>query len=269
MSEKIIALMLLFLTACAAAPQPTAEEKSECPLFEIPSESGCCRDLNENGICDVVDFAENISAEKQREYEQAAQKALETAQKSGRMKPTIMNELYENASKITNYRFLYKGDEVVVSNDSIVRKLVTHDDRGMQEINGRRTKVLVNEITLDPLHGEATARCIPDPLAIKEHLATPCDEILGMTFDFPYDRFSVKLPIEWLGEFLHRTPFEILPGTEIGKRKTTLYRFTALNDAQRKTSLWIDYQTSMPLRVEIRQGEELAWQEWYSDFYTI
>jgi hypothetical protein len=262
-------LLALVLAGCTAAPQQPEPQARECPLFEIPSETGCCRDLNENGVCDTVDYAGEIAAEKQQEYEEAAEKARETAEQAGKLKPTIVNELYENASKTRNYRFLANGDEVVVANGSVVRKLVNERDLGVQDVNGRRQKIIVTHILLDGAEKKAMGVCVPKPVAQKLERSSPCDPIASMQFEVPYAQYAMTLPLEWLGFFLHRTPFEVLPGTEVGKRRTTLYRFTALNDADRRTSIWVDVQTTLPVKAEIRQGDELIRQDLYADFYPL
>ena len=160
-------LVLLFLAACSSVPIEK-EPEVQCDWPEIPSNGKCCRDLNENNICDTTEFAEEIEAQKQQEYEKAAKEALAKAKQSGTLKRTIMNEIYDNASKITNYRFLYDGDEVVVNNGKVTRKLVNEYDLGIQIIEGRRQKVILNLITLDFVTKTATGTCIPSALAIKE-----------------------------------------------------------------------------------------------------
>jgi hypothetical protein len=157
-----------------------------------------------------------------------------------------------------------------VANGTIVRKLVNEHDLGIREISGRREQIKVNQITLDSVAKKATGTCVPKLTgAVLLERGSVCDSIIGQQFDVSYDAFTVKLPVKWLEDFLHRTPFEELPGTDIGKRKTLLYRFTALNDSRRKTSIWVDTQTQMPLKVEILQGDQQIQQELYSDFYTI
>lgn len=268
MRYAFIVLALVLLAGCTTAPAPQQQAR-DCPVFEIPSETGCCRDLNENNVCDTADYAGTIAAEKQQEYEEAAAKARETAEQAGKLKPTIVNELYENASKTKNYRFLWDGDEVVVANGSVVRKLVNEHDLGLQEVNGRNQKVILTHILLDSAAKTAMGICVPKPIAQKLERSSPCDPIASMQFEVPYAQYAVTLPLEWLGFFLHRTPFEVLPGTEVGKRKTMLYRFTALNDANRKTSIWVDVQTTLPVKAEIWQGEEMIRQDLYADFYPL
>jgi hypothetical protein len=265
----MLGLCLVILAGCAAPQQAQPEATpTQCAWPEIPSDGGCCRDLNENGFCDTIDLAQEIEQQKQQEYEEAAQKARETAEAAGKYRRTIVNDLYDQALAVKGYRFLYEGDEVVVANGSVVRKLVNEYDLGIQEIQGRRQKVVVNEVILDKATRTAQGRCVPRA-RVKLDIATPCDAIIGMTFQLSYDSFAVKLPIEWLADFLYRTPFESLPSTDIGRRKTTLYRFTDLADAQRKTNLWIDQETKMPLRAEVWQGDELVQKEWHSDLWEI
>jgi len=266
--KRVLIAFLLLLTACAAIPETTGPAV-ECKWPEIPSDGECCRDLNENGVCDIVDYAPEIEAQKQQEYEEAAEKARETAEKSGKYKPTIVNELHANASKVANYRFLYDGDEIIVANGSLTRRLFQDHPLGDREIDGRRMKVVVNTVLLDIMSKNATAECIPPQHLLKLERGTQCDEVIGRQFEVSYDEFKLRLPIEWLEDLLYRTPFDALPGTDIGRRKTMLYRFTALNDARRITNIWVDAQTSVPLRVEIWQGDNFIKEEVYSDFYPI
>ena len=193
--------------------------------------------MNENNICDTVDFASNISAIEQEEYEQAAIKAQATANRSGKYRQTIMNEIYANASAIKSYRFFYKGDDVVVANGSVVRKLISYYPVGDREINGKRMKVSVNAVWLDLSANKAVAQCVPPTDLVRQGMGTPCDDFAGINFEVPFDEFALKLPVEWLADFLYRTPYEALPGNHIGKLLATLYRFTDLKDANRKTNL--------------------------------
>lgn len=261
--------MLLILVACTPKAAVLPVPQSQCKWPEIPKDGGCCRDLNENGICDTIDLAANISAIEQQEYEQAAINAQKTANRSGRYRPTIMNELYANASAIKSYRFTYKGDEVVVKNNSVMLRLVMDYPLGDKEINGKRMKPIVNTVWLDILGKKAVAQCVPPEELVRQGGGTPCDEIIGMDFEVPYDKFALKMPIKWIEEFLYRTPAEMLPGSHIGRRQTTMYSFTDLNDANRRTSLWVDSQTSMPLRVEIDKNGEILESEDYIDLFVI
>lgn len=261
-----LVFLLILLAACAPTVQ---EEQIQCSWPEIPSNGKCCRDLNENGVCDVEEFAEEIEEQKQQEYEEAAKKAKEKFEKSGTLKRTIMNELYENATAITSYKFLYNGDQVIVANGSVVRELVNEHDLGIKEIEGRRQKVIINTVALDFIAKKATGTCKPEPRLVAQERSTPCDAIIDMEFEVPYDEFAFRLPIEWLRDFLHRTPYEALPGSEIGRSKTMLYRFTDLQDANRKTNLWIDTIIQMPLRVEVWQNDKLVKRVQYDDLFII
>ncbi|MEM4247375.1 MAG: hypothetical protein QXR48_01225 [Candidatus Woesearchaeota archaeon] len=264
----IVFLLLVILASCAS-PQPGSQPAVQCKWPEIPNNGGCCRDLNENGICDTVDFATEIETQKQQEYEEAAQKARETAERAGKYKPTITNLLYENASKIRNYRFLYKGDEIVVANGTITRKLIANYPIGDQDINGRRMKVVINTVHIDLIGRNATAECIPPPELVKKRMGTPCDNFVGFRFPVDFDKFVLKMPTKWLEDFLYRTPTTILPGSHIGDRTATLYKFTDLQDPGKTTNIWIDDLAAIPLRVEVWQNGKLNEKEDYIDFYVI
>ncbi len=262
-------LLVLILAGCVAQPQQTAPS-TKCAWPEIPDgKGGCCRDLNENKVCDTIDFAGELAREKELEYNASAEKARRIAAESGKLKRTIVNALHENASKVSQYSFLYEGDEVVVANNSIVRKLVQNHEIGIKEIDGKKYKVVVNTVMIDLLGKKATAQCVPAAEFVRTHTPSPCDNYLGMTFDVLFEDFTLRLPIAWLEDFLHRTPYEALPGSQIGKLKTTLYRFTDLTDAQRKTNLWVDEQTKLPVRVEVWQNEKLVTHEDYSELHVI
>jgi len=266
---RLTALFLAIILAGCTTTLPEAKPAAQCKWPEIPADSGCCRDLNENKVCDTVEFAAEIEAQKQQEYEEAAQKARETAESSGRYKPTIVNQLYANASNITGYRFYYKGDEVVVANNSIVRKLTYYYPLGDRDVKGSRMKVFVNTVRLDFANKTAIAQCIPPESKVKKKQGTPCDDIAGIDFNVGFDNFAFKMPIKWLEEFLYRTPISILPGSHIGDRTATLYKFTDLQNANRITHIWLDDRTAMPLRVEVREGSRVAAGEEYADFFTI
>ncbi len=265
---KRLLLIFLLLSACTTLPAQK-QAVPECKWPEIPYDGGCCRDLNENNICDTIDLAAQLEAEKQKEYELAAQKARETAERSGKYKPTIVNELYANATSVKNYRFIYKGDEIVAANNTIMRRLVSEYPVGDRDVGGRRMKVVVNTIYLDIIGKKAVAECIPPPALVEAKQDTVCDKFIGYKFDVPYDVFALKMPEKWLEEFLYRTPITTLPGSHIAKRTATLYKFSDLKDANRKTHIWADDQTGMPLRVEVWQGDVLEQREDYIDFYVI
>ncbi len=263
----IVLLLLLILSSCTA-PTRQIQPAAQCKWPEIPNDGGCCRDLNENSICDTVDFASEIEAEKQKEYETAAQQARELAEKSGRYKPTIVNLLYENATS-KNYRFYYKGDEVVAANGTIVRKLTSLYPLGDRTINGRRMKVFVNTVWLDILQRTAVAQCVPPEKLVSGGRGTPCDDFANIAFSVPFDNFAFKMPAKWLEDLLYRSPVTVLGGSHIGDRTATLYKFTDLQDADRKTNIWIDDQVQMPLRIEVWQGDKLAEEEDYLDFFVL
>jgi hypothetical protein len=266
---RALIIALLLLAACTAA-QPPAAEQQQCKVFEAPDgKGGCCRDLNENGICDTIDYAGEIAEQKQQEYEESAEKARETAAESGRLRRTIVNDLYDAAAEVKEYRFLYKGDEVVIANGTIVRNLLADYPLGDQDIEGRRVKVVINQVAFDFAAKQAMGECMPPAHLVRLNRGTQCDAVIGKTFPVSYDEFSFRLPIEWLKDLLHRTPYETIGNQDIGKLKTTLYRFTDLKDAQRKTNIWVDEVTKMPVRVEVRQGDNLERQEYYTDLYSI
>lgn len=269
MHAKWIVLLLVILVSCTPVQQPQTQPTPQCKWPEIVSDGGCCRDLNENGVCDTIDFAPQIEQEKQQEYEQAAEKARERAEQSGKLKRTIMNDLYDAASKIQNYRFIYQGDGVVIANGSIVRKLISDYPLGDQNIDGKRIKVVINKVTLDLAYRTAIAECIPPENLVRQNRGTQCDQYLGKTFPVGFDTFAFRPPIKWIEDFLHRTPYETLTGQHVGKLTATLYRFTDLHDAQHKTNLWIDDVTKMPLRVEVWQGDNLVQHEEYLELYVI
>lgn len=264
---RVIVLLLILVIASCATPAGT-QPVPQCKWPEIPANGNCCRDLNENGICDTIDFAQEIEAQKQQEYDIAAQKAKETAEKSGKYKPTIVNLLYENATS-KNYRMYYKGDEVIVANNTIVRKLTSLYPLGDKTINGRRMKVFVNAIWLDSLQRTAAAQCVPSEKLISEGRSTPCDDFANIDFSVPYDAFAFKMPTKWLEDLLYRNPITVLGGSHIGDRTATLYKFTDLQDSSRQTHIWIDDQVQMPLRVEVWQGDKLVEEEDYLDFFVI
>jgi hypothetical protein len=60
-----------------------------------------------------------------------------------------------------------------------------------------------------------------------------------------------------------------MPGQDVGKLKTTLYRFTDLKDANTRTNLWVDQQTKLPVRAEVWKNNSLAQQEYYTDLRGI
>jgi len=261
--------VLFILASCTAQPQQPAQQTPSCKVFEISTPTGCCRDLNDNKVCDTVDFAANITAAQEREAALQAEKARERAQQSGQYLPTIVNELYANASRTLRYRFMLKGDEIVVINNTITRKLHSDYPLGDQMVNGRRMKVVVNAVSVDPLGRNATAVCIPPPAMVAQGRNTQCDDIKDAVFTVPYDVFAFTMPTDWLKDLLYRTPFEILPGNHVGTITGTLYRFTDLKDAHRVTNLWVDDTLAMPIRVEVRKdGTIESWQE-YDDLYRI
>jgi hypothetical protein len=268
MKNAVLFILLLLLSGCAAQEQQV-KPAMQCKWPEIPNNGGCCRDLNDNKVCDTIDLASEIAAEKQQEYEAAALKAQITANRSGKYKPTIMNQIYENASAVNAYRFYYQGDEIVVANGTTARKLMYNYPLGDQDIRGRRMKVFVNTVHLDMLNKKAEAECIPPEKAVIENQGTPCDDIIGMRFEVPFDKFAFKMPIKWVEEFLYRTPFSILPGSHIGKRPASIYKFSDLQDSRRTTIVWIDDLAAMPLRVEIWQNNVLDSSEEYQDFFTL
>ncbi len=269
MKKAFLLFALLLLASCATVQPKQPLPVSQCKWPEIPSDGGCCRDLNANGACDTIDLSVEIQAQEQKEYEQAALKSQVTANKSGRYKPTIVNALYASASNLTSYRFYYKGDEVVVANGSVMRKLMANYPIGDQTVNGRRMKVFVNTIWLDMLNKKAFAQCIPPEKLVKEEQGTPCDDIIGVDFDVSFDTFAFKMPIKWIEEFLYRTPAEILPGSHIAKRTAVIYSFTDLQNSNRKTTIWADEQTGMPLRVEVTEGKIVMEKADYLDFFQI
>ncbi len=269
MRTWLILAALIMLASCTTPQQPQPNQTTPCAWPEIVSDSGCCRDLNENGLCDTIDFKADIEQQKQQEYEESVAQSRETAEQSGKLKRTIVNDVYDAANAVTNYRFLYAGDEVTVTPERVTRKLVNDYDFGIREIAGRRQQILMNTIHLDVVNKNARGQCVPPEQLVKEGYNTPCDAIIGMTFDVPYDAFAMRLPPEWLKDFLFRTPYEIEPGSHIGKRTTTLYRFTDLKDAQHKTNLWVDDASQMPLRVEVWQDDTLVSQEHYIDLYLV
>jgi hypothetical protein len=269
MKKALLLLALLILAGCATTQQNQPLPVSQCKWPEIPSDGGCCRDLNANGACDTIDLSVEIQTQEQKEYEEAALKAQATANKSGRYKPTIMNAVYANASSVKNYRFYYKGDEVVVANGSIARRLTYYYPLGDQTVNGRKMKVFVNTVLLDMANKTAIGQCIPPENLVKEKENTPCDDIIGVDFDVSFDTFGFKMPIKWLEEFLYRTPAEILPGSHIAKRTAILYSFTDLQNSNRKTKMWADEQTGMPLRVEVTEGKTVMEKADYLDFFQI
>lgn len=265
----IAIVMLVALVACThpAAVQPVPQ--AQCKWPEIPNDGGCCRDLNENRVCDTIDFAAEITAQEQKEYEEAAINAQLTANRSGRYRQTMANELYANASSVKAYRFYYKGDEVVIANNSIARKLTAEYPLGEMTINGRQMKVIVNTVWLDFTNRTAYAKCVPPAEIAAQGQGTSCDEFRGMIFPVKFEDFAFKLPAKWLEEFLYRTPVEILPGSHVAKRITTMYRFTDLKDSKHQTVIWADSQTSMPLRVEVTQDSKVVDGADYLDFFTI
>jgi hypothetical protein len=269
MNKAILLIALLVLASCAAVKEQQQTPASQCKWPEIPNDGGCCRDMNENGICDTVEFSQQIATEQQKEYDEAAIKAQITANRSGRYRPTIVNELYANASAIKSYRFYYKGDEIVVANGSVMRRLTLNYPLGDQTVQGRRMKVFVNTVWLDFINKTASAQCIPPAILVIQKQSTPCDDIIGINFSVDFDAFAFKMPILWLEEFLYRTPAEVLPGSHIAKRSATMLKFTSLQDSTKITTLWIDEQTGIPLRTETARGNTILEKDDYQDFYTI
>ena len=257
-----LALLCIFLAACTPAAVDT---EPQCDWPEIPKNGGCCRDLNENNICDTAEFSEEIEQIKQQEYEEAAKKARETAEKSGTRKRTIINDLYDRAITHTNYQFFYEGDTVIVTQDNVLRKLGREIDLGEKTINGRRMRVYINAVHLDFIGKTAEAECIPDEPVDLEHQGSPCDEFLEERFEVPYILYEFKLPPVWLGKFLHRNPIETQPGMHIGKQQVTMYRFSDLQDAQRNTILWVNGITGMPLKAEVWYANQLEERADYND----
>ncbi len=266
--RHFLLITLLILASCAVPQQPHANQ-TRCAWPEIASDSGCCRDLNENGICDTKDFASEIEAEKQQEYEAAAQKARETAAQSGKLRRTIVNDLYDAAKAVTSYRFRYQGDDVIVTPEGVVRKLPHDRSIGIHEVDGKKYDVVINTIMLDLFNKQATAQCVPREEFTRTQTPSPCDNYLGIDFDVIFWEYHLRLPTEWLENFLNRKPYEALPGGDIGKLKTTIYRFADLQDATRKTYLWVDDQTKMPVRIEVWEGDKLRQHEEYVDLYAI
>lgn len=267
----LLVFLIAFLIACT--PQ-TAQQQSEpimqCKWPEIIAPDGtCCRDLNENKVCDRAEFAKEIESQERQEYEERAEQARRTAEQAGKFKRTIINDLYDEALKVKNYRFLYKGDEIIVKDGRVTRKLLSEHPIGDRDVFGKRFKVVINTVSIDFDNKKATGTCVPNPELVRQDLSTPCDNFANVAFEVPFEDFAFKMPVSWLEDFLHRNPYQIFPGTHVGKLNTVMYRFTDLKDANKKTDLYVDENTKMPVRIVVRQGDQLVFQEEYIDLYTI
>ena len=267
MKYLLLILALLFFLASCAAPEPEAvPTQPECKWPEIPYEGGCCKDLNENNICDRVEFAEEIEQQKQQEYEEAAQKARKIAEQTGKFKQTVLDDILDAVKQVTSYKFIYQGDNIEVQPDKVVRKLVQDKNLGVQTIDGRRQEIIVNTIHLFPAEKRAEGSCVPAEEFVRTLTPSPCDEILDNIFVISYEEFMLNLPIDWLILVEHREPYEILSNQHVGKRRTTLYR---VRIGEEKINLWIDDNTMIPIAAERWKGDTRLVRDEYIDLQKI
>lgn len=265
MNQFTLAL-LIALVSCSPAIQPSPQQHASCSWPEIPDNGGCCRDLNENTICDTVEFAEEIERQKQEEYEEAARRARETAQQAGQFARTVMDDIIDAAKQATDYAFVHKGDIVEVRDDMAIVKLVQDANLGVQEIDGRRKELIINTIILNPLERTAIGECIPAEQFIRTNTPSPCDAILNKTFTLDYDAYKRTLPMDWLWLAEHRKQYETLEGQHVGKRQATLYRIRKENE---RLNLWIDPVTKLPIKAERWQDNTLLESAEYVDLHKI
>lgn len=249
---RLVILFLVLIAACTPGPKPIAKQQCEWP--EILDNSECCKDLNENNVCDAEEFAEEIEKQKQEEYEEAARRARETAQKAGQFKKTVLDEVIEEAEKTTSYSFFYKGNKYVVFPRKIVVELVNEKNLGPKIIDGRRKTAIINTIHVFSGERRAEGLCVPPPEMVKAGMGTPCDEIIGEVFELRYDDYKIPLPMEWLWKVRHRNPYETLQAQHKNNKKTTLYKVRLGADS---INLWVDDVTKLPISVEyFREGEQ-------------
>lgn len=252
---KWLILVLILVAGCAA--EPDVIEPSKCQYPEIEYEGMCCKDINENKICDNIEFEKEIEELEKKEYEEAAQRARETVNKSGEFKRTVMDDVLDKAKKVENYTFIYKGDVIEVYANKTIRRLIAD-----KVIDREGKKYIINTVRLLP-QKRSIGYCEPPE---DETLSSPCDDIFDMEFNVAYEEYDVRLPIYWLYRVEHRKPNQILENQQMGKRTTTLYRIKISDD---DLNLWVDSALSMPVKVEHWKGNRLLEKEEYFELKKI
>lgn len=262
MKQLIIAIVLaLFLMSCTA-PQTGLPEQREDGKVMAPAEGELPAEEPEQAIDEQVeseeerrpslqdDTAERLAAEQAAKIEES----LGTVQKvEPRDRVTGIERMYETFKGISSYQFktakgkyFVRGEKVkFLPSDPFMRTNVQKGDKLYRQI-------YIDEIIMDVPEKLATGYCI----GVEDDTSSQCSqlELDDIAFSLPFDDHIIKLPQDWLKEYLNQVPtVEDAEKYYIKGLQTTLLSF---ND---KTELYFFPKAGLPVQV-IPKGDALKKQ---------
>ncbi|MEM4240103.1 MAG: hypothetical protein QXM31_03550 [Candidatus Woesearchaeota archaeon] len=206
MRKFIALLVLLMLAACAsekpiepAAPaEPAAQPAQAEAVAPEPAAEEEARPAPADGL------AERLA----REQAEKIAESIEHVQKLPlRERKTIVSEMMDVYSTLDSYKFkssvgtfFVRGNKVrIILRTPINKRIFTQGST-------RYPEIFVDEVILDRVRKEATGYCF----GFTEKVTNECAnlKLFDTPFNLSYDEIAVKMPDEWLAEYLHAEAVE-------------------------------------------------------------
>jgi hypothetical protein len=195
--KRLIALLIVLLLSACGTPQPSEPAAAEPVVAEPVVEAQPVQE--EQAPATEDDTAERLAEEQE-------QKIIEVISQpqnlTARERKTIAGEMFDIFNTLDSYKFKSLKGTFFVRGDKariLLRNPVTM--RGVMQGTTRYSEVLIDEVILDRAKKEAVGYCFGE----TEQTRNECGalEIFDTAFNISYSDFYIKMPDDWLKEYLN------------------------------------------------------------------
>ncbi len=260
-----VTILLLFLMACAVQTETPAEKE----------------DLQKQIVQDIVEVTEEPVSQPQISEPEEVTVSEENV--TTKVKETIPTETHEEeitapaqprtrlydyldkfAQTVTGYSFKY-GVNSYFSRGTKYKVILNNAVSAKDVMFGEEKKSLFYYDTVYIDRGSKTAIAYCE--GHKSAVNSQCDslELYDLALPVPYESYMIKLPEDWLFEYLDTEPILVDKNKNyIKNRVATLIRFSN----GEIIDLNVDELIGLPLRVDIKKGDALIKRYEYEDLVS-
>lgn len=259
-----ITILLLFLAACAAQTETPAEKEDlqkqiVQDIVEVTEEPVSQPEISEP---EEVTVSEDVTTKVKETIPTETHEEEITAPAQSRTK--LYDFLDKFAQTVTGYSFKY-GTNTYFSRGTKYKIILGNAVSVRDVMFGEQKKSLFyyDTIYIDRTSKTAAAYCEGHKSAVNNQ----CDslELYDLALPLPYESYTIKLPEDWLFEYLDTEPVLVDRNKNyIKSRITTLVKFVN----GETIDLNIDEMIGLPVRADVKKGNVLIKRYEYEDLVS-
>lgn len=254
----ILGIIIIIVLVSCIPEQVVLEQETEivCDSPYMRFGQSCCLDKNSNKICDFDEIEEPVREESPVEVFPEKNETVPVMEK---IYQTALQKIQKGYSyTFDNKKYIVRGEKIKIE---LPEYLKLEFNNELNIVNVIDTVYINKDSMITQGYCENTK--------YNTGYEISCRKLKDFPFALKFSDFYVKTPMDWLEEYRKKEPFFVKElSTPVNQAPATSIVF---DEDDVFTTMWVNYYTALPLRVEVREKNNgvTALYNWYDYNYYI